>query len=321
MNRFWQKTSLSVKISLTLLALLFGTVTLVISTQKAMAASLKSVSVITGDVLTLGDIFEGVTHNANYVIGPAPQPGKDMTLNARTLYRIATALDLSWRPTTANEQIIIRREASIVSFDDIERTLKAELADQGAIGNFNLALNSGKPSIVLSNDLPQSVEVQELSYNRQKDYFTATLVAPSRDNPVRKINVSGMVERLVEIPVLTLTLQNGDIINERDIQMIEVPAKNLQHDLVIKAEDLIGMTPRRIVHGGKFILSNALQRPELVSRGEKVNITFREGPLLLSAKGKALESGAKGDRVKVTNLNSNRTIDAIITGDDQVVVR
>lgn len=321
LNIVWNKTSLTLRITLVLLALIMGSITLFIGARSAMAASLKPVSIINSDTLKLGDIFEGITRNADYVIGPAPQPGQDMVLNARTLYRIAVALDLPWKPTSSSDKIVIRREATVVPFHAIEKTLKQELETKGVHGNFTVSLTNGKPTIVLPQDLPENVEISSFNYDTQKDYFQASLVAPSLDNPVKKILVSGFVERLVSVPVLRGNLQRGTIIGESDIEMVEMPQKTLQHNIIMDKERLIGMTPRRIAYAGKYILAGTLERPQLVERGEKVTIMFQESPLVLTAKGKAMQSGAKGDLIRVKNTNSSRTIDAYITGENQVVVR
>ena len=321
LKNIWFKTSMTVRITLVLLALITGSFTLIVSAQKAMAASLKPISIIKGDVLTLGDIFDGISRNADYVVGAAPQPGQDMVLNARTLYRIAVALDLPWRPTSSSDQIIVRREATIVSYETIENSLRNELKEKGVRGNYNVSLNNGKPTMIIPNDLPEQVEVSSFNYDNQKDYFQASLVSPSLDNPVKKILVNGFVERLVSVPVLRNNLQRGDIIGENDITMIEVPQKQMQHDIIMDKDDLIGLTPRRFAYAGKFILAGTLERPQLVERGEKVTIAFKEGPLVLTAKGQAMQSGAKGDLIRIKNINSSRSIDAVVTGENQVIVQ
>lgn len=243
MKHNWQTSSHSFKAILLLSGILCLICGIVIGTKAAMAATLKPVGVVQGDMLTVGDIFDNVSRHSDYVIGAAPQPGQDMTLNARTLYRIASALDLQWRPASITDQITIRREANLVPFSAIETALKNELILKGLDGKFNVELNSGKPTIVLPNNLPEAVEITGLSYDHQKDIFHATLVAPSADNPIKKMSISGVVERLVSIPVLRANLQNGDIIGENDIDIIEVPAKSLQHDTIINKDEMIGMTP------------------------------------------------------------------------------
>ena len=286
----------------------------------ANAATLKPVSVVEGDVLKVGDIFDGVTMNADYVISAAPKPGQDMTLNARTLHRIAVALDLPWRPTSHADQIIIRREATLIPFNQIEDTLKKEIENKGIDGNYKVLLNNGQPSFTLPKTLHPTVEVTHFTYDQQKNYFTATLVAPSQENPVKKMEVSGTVERLVKVPVLRNNLQNGDIIGQNDIDFINIPQDRLQHDIILDADKLIGMTPRRVAYAGKFVLDGTLQSPQIVERGEAVTIQFKQGPLTLTAKGRALQSGAKGDLVRVKNTDSSKMLDAVVVASNLVVV-
>jgi len=290
-------------------------------TKMATAANLKDMSIVTTDNIMLKDLFDGVGRNANYVIGPAPQPGEDMVLNARTLYRIALAMDLPWRPKTSGENIIIRREATIVSFGEIEQTLKTALEKHGLQGRYNLTLNGGNKSIILPKEAPKNVEVSEIDFNTARNKFTATVVAPSVDNPIKKIILNGSVERLIQIPVLRTPLRNGMIIGRNDIEWIDIPEANLQHDTLFKEEDVIGLTPRRITYAGKPILTKELQRPQIVTRGETVTIFFKEGPLVLTAKGKSLQNGAKGDLVRITNLKSSKQIDAVVTAQNEVIVR
>ncbi len=317
---FWTGKSLSLRLMFLSMAVVIASFASLFVINKAHAASLKSVSVISSDVLTLGDLFDNVERNADYVIGPAPLPGKDMTLNARTLYRIATALDLSWRPASTADQITVRREATVIPFNDIENSLRDALEEEGVSGHFGVKLSSGEPSIILPTDMPAQVDVSEFKYDRNRDYFHATLVAPSKDNPIKEIRVSGQVNRLTNVPVLITTLQNGDIIGENDIEMVEISQSDIQHNMITSKKAMIGMTPRRVAYAGKFLQNGALIKPQLVKRGDSVGITFREGALTLNAKGKALQSGAIGDIVRVTNSNSSRTVDAVVSGQNQVTV-
>lgn len=321
MRNYWNNLTIVRRITLVLLAYILSMIAVTSGTKMATAANLKNMSIVTTDNIMLKDLFDGVGRNANYVIGPAPQPGEDMVLNARTLYRIALAMDLPWRPKTSGENIIIRREATIVSFGEIEQTLKTALEKHGLQGRYNLTLNGGNKSIILPKEAPKNVEVSEIDFNTARNKFTATVVAPSVDNPIKKIILNGSVERLIQIPVLRTPLRNGMIIGRNDIEWIDIPEANLQHDTLFKEEDVIGLTPRRITYAGKPILTKELQRPQIVTRGETVTIFFKEGPLVLTAKGKSLQNGAKGDLVRITNLKSSKQIDAVVTAQNEVIVR
>ncbi len=321
LNIFKSNKSLTTKMLVVYLWVAIILAGVFIGARTALAASLKDVSIVTSDVLKVKDLFDGVTNNADYVIGAAPRPGEDMVLNARTLYRIAISLDLPWRPENSADSITVRREATIIPYEDIEEKLRNSLSNEGITGLYDLDMNTGRPEIILPKEAGENMEVSNFSFNHQKNTFRASIVAPSIENPVKTINVSGSIERIVEIPVLKAALRNGDIIGKRDIDWIKMPERKLQSNLLMRESDLIGLTPRRIAHAGKPIVSNELEAPQLVGRGESVTISYVDGPLVLTTKGKALQSGAKGDLIRVTNLNSHQTVDAYVSAENAVVVQ
>ncbi len=294
--------------------------TMAVGVRSALAASLKSSAVLTADVLTVGDIFENAGRNADYVLGPAPEPGKDMVLNTSTLMRIAMALDLPWQPTNTTDQIVIKRAYTTVSADAVTSALEDSLHEKVIDEKFVLDTGSINLSMILPYDAPATVDISNTSYNSRTGRFEATISAPSTQNPIKQKIITGTVRALTQVPVLKSALRNGDIIAQNDIEMIDVYTNELQPDTLLKPEDLIGMTPRRMAMAGKMLRAPEMQAPELVSRGENVTIIFKNGPLSLSASGKALQNGAKGEIIRVINIASNRSIDGVISGSREITV-
>lgn len=289
--------------------------------RTALAATIKPVSIVEGTGLTAGDVFAGLpADKANRVLGQPPLPGQDLVLNAHMLLRIATALDLDWRPASAAEQVIIRRAATIINNETITDIIKSGLRDKGVEGRFNISFTSGVPQMVLPQNEPAQAEIMTLDFNPQYDRFDAVIVAPSLENPLSRITVSGVTERIVSVPVLKNNMQNGDIINAYDLDWVDVAAKDIQHDIILNEEDMIGMTPRRMATAGKPIRAKELQAPQLVSRGDNVTIILQNNKMTLTTHGKALQNGAKGDMIRVVNTGSNRSIEAFVTGDQVVSV-
>jgi len=123
---------------------------LVVFTAPALAVSLKNHAILDGSTITVADIFSGVEEGkGSRVLGPAPLPGKDMVLNARTLMRVAIALDLPWRPATSGEQITLSRAATIVKQDTVLDALKVELQAHDVRGNFEIIPDRVMDNIVL----------------------------------------------------------------------------------------------------------------------------------------------------------------------------
>lgn len=293
---------------------------LLLSIPAAEAATLRSNSSVAGSVVHLSDVFDDLPNGQDAVLGSAPEIGKDMILGAKTLSRIASAYHLDWTPASATDQCILRRESSSVSSTDIENSLKEALIAKGVSGDFTVTLSNLNASLVLPRDLPATVEVSQLSYTPGRDVFSATLAAPSADNPVKTINVSGIVERSVQVPVLRSSLKSGEIIGSTDIEWIDVSAANLGRDVILDADHLVGKTPIRSITIGHPVRGREVTSPQLVARGDDVLIFFNAGPLELSAKGRAMQNGAEGDLVRVMNLSSNKSVTAEVTGDHEVRV-
>ncbi len=289
--------------------------------QSALAAGIRDVAVIKGDMLTAGDLFFGLEKNADYVLGAAPAPGKEVVLNARTLYRIASALDIPWRPQSTAQQVIVRRAATIIPASEIESQLIEELRASGAQGDFKIVPNGGFEAISLPADIDKAFVVSDLRYQPHKNYFEATIVAPSKDKPLKRITLAGEVERFVSLPVLKTNMRNGDIISYSDIDYIDVPAKSLPRDVVLDTDRIAGMTPRRLALSGKPLSFNDLQPPQMVGRGETVTLLFKDGGIVVSAKGKAMQNATMGELVRVTNITSNKPVSGVVTGLREITVQ
>lgn len=311
-----------VRIILLTLAVTAGAMFLFAGARMALAANLKPASVISTNVLTLGDLFDGLSvEKASYVLGPAPQPGQDMVLNARTLMRIAAAMDLPWQPATSAEQIVVRRSVTQIDSNMIYTLIENRLRDDGIGGTFDIKFSTAtKPVITLPGKQDQSAEIKTINFDPQKDSFSVTIAAPSVHNAITEKTINGTVQRVVSIPVLKNTLRAGDIIGARDLVWVDLYNNDLQHSFVLKEESLIGMTPRRMITAGKPIRDKEIERPTRVSRGDFVTLVYQSGPIHLTAKGKALQNGADGDLVRIVNINSNRSLDGIVTGDREVTL-
>ncbi len=320
LKNFAEEFELAIRIAMLIVALSFGMLVLLVGVTSASAATLRGEGVVTDDYIRLGDIFDGVK-NAEYVLGPAPQPGKDMILNARTLYKIAAALDVEWQPSTSAEQIILRREAVVVPQADVTAALQEKLRESGVKDSFSVTYTNTLNDIILPAGLDRALEVTAFNFDAQNDTFNAVVVSPSADNPVKRVPVSGRIERLVQVPVLKSTLRNGDIIGALDIDYIELPAFKLSNGTLLKEEDIVNMTPRRVTAAGKPLISNDLEQPKMVERGDVITLVFADGPMQLTVKGKSLQAGAMGDTIRVSNTDSNKNLQGTVTAHREVTIR
>jgi flagella basal body P-ring formation protein FlgA len=322
MTNLKQTFDLTFRIMVLAFALLIGLSFVILGARAALAASLKPTAIVTDSVFTVGDLFSGVGEEASLkILGPAPAPGQDMVLNARTLMRIALALDLQWRPQSSEEQIIVRRKATLIGTEEIRAALIGPLKDKGADGRFDVVFfGVSQPEIILPAEQPSTIEIGEINYDQQSGRFEAEIFAPSRKNALTQVTLVGQAERLLSVPVLANSMARGDIIGAMDIDWVDAVASDLQRDTILDAEKLIGMTPRRLTMSGEALRDADLEKPKLVSRGETVTITYQLGTINLTAKGRALDNGAKDSLIRVVNVSSNQPLEAIVKGQGVVSV-
>ncbi len=320
MKTMYRDLALAFRIAVLLFSMALGVAALIACAKIAQAATLKSTVELLGNVLTAGDLFEGIdAEKAAKVLGPAPQPGHDMILNAITLMRVAAALDIPWKPHSTADQITVRSASTLVDESTIRDALTEKLQEKGLNGDFSVSFFNS-PKLILPHDAPATAEVASMAYHPESDRFEATLVGPSANDPKGKTEITGYVERTIQVPVLKKAVRSGETIGADMVEWIDMPSRSIKPDMLIEAEDLAGKTPRRMVMAGKPIRANELADPMLVSRGDSVTILYEHGPITVTAKGKAMENGSRGTPIRVVNVASNRTIDATVTDNGLVTV-
>ena len=63
-----------------------------------------------------------------------------------------------------------------------------------------------------------------------------------------------------------------------------------------------------------------LMKPQMVHRDDTITLVYEVPGILLTTRGKALESGAEGDVINVLNVESKRTIQGTVTGTNRVSI-
>jgi len=96
--------------------------------------------------------------------------------------------------------------------------------------------------------------------------------------------------------------------------------ETVRREVLLELDRVVGQSARRPLRAGEVLRDNDLRAPLLVNRNGLVTIVLRAGGMSLSAQGRALDDGARGDTVRVLNVQSKRTIEAQVIGPDAVAV-
>lgn len=272
---------------------------------------------VAGDGVKLGDVFENAGPYSDRVIARSPSPGQSSTLEARWLGRVARAFGLDWRPTSRYDMATVTRLSHVIPAEKIRSELLSaiihrneDLADE----RLDLQLDNRVLSMNVPKDKPATVGISQLQLDPRTDRFTAFVVAPAENPHAVRIAVSGQIHRLVEVPVPARRILRGDIIGARDVEMVEMRRGGLAANTIVDPADLIGLSAKQTLAMGRAVGANAVQPPVLVKKGGLVSVKLEARNMVLTARGRAVESGGLDDVIRIQNLQSNRVFEAVVTG-------
>ncbi|WP_321447076.1 flagellar basal body P-ring formation chaperone FlgA [uncultured Cohaesibacter sp.] len=286
------------------------------TTFDADTAILKKNVTVDTRLVTLGDLFKNAGSYANKAVFRAPSLGQSGTIQADRVIDAALQAGLS-KITTNNISVVrVARLSELVTEMDILSKLEAQLKAKGYVDD------TAKLNIELTNHLSDQhaapggfspFEIRSLRYDRMSGRFSANLQIYGRDD-LGVIRLGGEAMETVMVPVLSRTVQRGEIISKSDVTLTPMPRQKAQTSSAATLDEVVGKAARQSLRAG--IIANAayFTEPDMVKRSDMVTIVFNAGNLNLSIMGKALSDGSKGDVIPVQNSQTSRVIRAEVIG-------
>jgi len=302
-------------------AILIALAALVIAPAPAQAMVVKSSATVEGPFVRLADLLAEPGEAGAQIVAAAPAPGEHANLSYHEIAAAARKAGLE-DVELGRGYVEVRRAGRVVPEELIEDRLRTAFAARGVDGPLGLRLTGlrGALYVPLAAD-PSAVEIESLRHDGRSNRFEATLRLP--DGPVgkhRRVSFTGIAEPQRRIPVLARAMSPGETVSEDDIAWTTLDERRVNRTMLVDARALIGREPVRPLRAEAPLRRSDLRRPRLVERGALVTMIASKGPMTLTAIGKAMQSGAKGEIIRLVNTNSNRTVEARVIGPDRVAV-
>lgn len=281
--------------------------------------ALRAEVVVKGGLVRLGDIFRNTGAKATISIAYAPAPGRQAVLDASWLSVTAERHGLDWRPQSHLDQVVVRRASIPLSREAVSRRISRMVRRRGLKGEFRVELGYRIQNIHLPVSSRGSFAIRDLRVDQRSGRFSGLLTAPGANPPVR-LALYGRVQKLIAVPVLTRQLRKGAVIRGADVELRKIPRSNLSQYTLLERSDIVGMAARYTLRPGVAIRKSDVRPPLLVRRGEIVTMEIRTPYILITVRGRALDSGARGDTIRLRNTHSKKTLEAKIVGPGRVSV-
>lgn len=284
----------------------------------AQAMVVKSSATVEGPYVRLADVLVEPGEAAEHIVAAAPAPGEREHLSYFDIAAAARKAGLDG-VDLGRGYIEVRRAGRIVPEELLEERLRVAFAARGIEGPLGLRLTGLRGALYVPVDAdPEAIEIETLRHDERSDRFKATLRLPASGDKVRRVEFSGVVERQRHVPVLARPMEPGETIGEDDITWITLEERRINRTMLVSEAALIGKEPVRPLRAAAPLRRSDIRRPLLVEKGSLVTMVVVNGPMTLSAIGKAMQDGARGDVIRLINTDSNRTIEARVTGPDRV---
>ncbi|HVZ08421.1 flagellar basal body P-ring formation chaperone FlgA [Rhodopila sp.] len=279
----------------------------------APAASLRTMTTLHGPDVYLRDLFDDAGHNADARLGPGPEPGGRIIVEAAQLNAIARQFGVAWTSVSSSDRAVLEWPGRPLRREEAVEAARIAITAAGAPNDWDIELPGFSPPVVpFETDAVPTVS--QLDYDRQSGRFTAILSVTAEGMHPINTRISGQVMEMADVPVAATRLLPETVLRADDVRMARVRASLLATDTPRAIGQVVGLELRRAVQPGQPLHGADLIRPPLVRRGAVVQMQLAVGGLSVSGQAVAVESGADGDRIRVQNMNSRALLMAQVIG-------
>jgi flagella basal body P-ring formation protein FlgA len=136
-----------------------------------------------------------------------------------------------------------------------------------------------------------------------------------------KVYLQARVRLFRPVAVLARALPRGARIASADLRLERRDVGRLQRGYLTALDELVGMQLRFAGASGRVLAARDLQAPKLVRRGERVTLLATGTAVEVRSNGRALEDGARGEVIRVRNLDSRRVVEGVVAAAGTVRIR
>lgn len=286
----------------------------------ANLVQLKREIVVEQDVVRLGDLFDGLSEKQDVRVGSAPEPGQRAVYGLRQIRQLARAHGLNWRPAAGRRHVVIRRAANEISREALTDLIAGGLADRRPEQRYQISIGGMNPPLVVAADSDPTLALKSFDFDSRTGRFTARVRAGAADRSGVTSRVSGIARPIYRVLTVSRPVGRGELLRADMLEWRDVPQRQAGSSSLHDESQVIGMAARRALRPGQALRAGDLQQPVVLQRGDIVNMVYDSPGLRLTTAARALEDGALGQTIAISNLRSKRTVYAVVEAPNVVRV-
>jgi flagella basal body P-ring formation protein FlgA len=287
-------------------------------TAQAQSPTLRSTVLIASDIVRIGDLVADVSPDkADIAVFRSPDLGETGSVPVRTVLAALRPHGVAVDAQGVSD-VSVTRASRMIGASELKQRI-AEITAQrlrvADIERIAVTFDGPVPTLHLDPSEAGPLMPRHMTFDPRSGRFEMVVRSGGA-----QVHISGLAQETQEAVVLMRPVARGQVLRAGDVAIEKRPKAELQADAIGDLSAAIGMALQQQLRPGQVIRSTDLMRPQLVKRGEPVMIIYEVPGITLSARGKSEDAGVLGDTINVTNIQSKRIIQAIVTGPAQVTV-
>ena len=207
-----------------------------------------------------------------------------------------------------------------VSHDDMLSVFDDFLSQHDVYSDIPHRIYSKRIMDSVSSDAEIEIRIVDRKRNNilKSDNFQVVLISGGKT--IRRFELRVYIGIEVPVAVASRNIKRGESLN--DSEAYEFAWRDLSSSPVrmpvYKDDEIESLVMKVNCIVGRELDRNLMEQPDIIHRGDRVIVFFDYNGLMLTMIGKAHESGKLGERIKILNEKSRKTIICKVTGEGEV---
>jgi len=292
-----------------------------VATSPAPRPTLKGAVTVSGDIVRIGDLIDNAGEAADRAIFRSPDVGTTGSVSVQQVLDAIQPYHIYLVNTAGLTAVEVTRAGRTIDFTDLETRIAHAFAGRYGLGearNLSVTLDVAPRPAIVEASVTGDLVLTSAALNPMSGRFEVAFEVPGSAIIRKPLRFTGSVIETVEVAVTTRALPAGAIVKDSDLAIERRPKQKVTAETFGTAHEAVGLALRSAIRAGQPLRRGDLMKPQVVHRDDNVTLVYEVPGILLTTRGKALESGAEGDVINVLNVQSKRTIQGTVTGPNRV---
>lgn len=286
---------------------------------------IKHTRIMLADIATCAGTQRICDEASGVDLGPVPEAGQVTYLPKAKLLKLLTQ-EWPWAAVTVTgaHSVKIVPIVETITEDQVKVALMQWIKDHQPVEtDIRIIVESvqlPKPVVVTPGDyrlvFPFYSSEHEDSWSRL-DWIGSKFIGTKNIEIVRESGGGKKVDRFhatvqcaasVQVPVTSQRILQGTILRDRHIEMGWQPLQRTHHEFIRNKKELYGRVLTRSLQIGEGITRSQVKIPQIVKRGELLQLTVSRNGLEVVSEVKALGHGGYGDTIYAKPAGTNKKL-------------